>query len=112
MRKKDTRFSSGFAATGAECMAVLILSQFGQGDMGRSKCCPCTKQDYGPMRAARSCPAGVTAPPGTDVLRRRVGRGPLCLKEGREGFPRDPELQSTLLGFAEERHLVTAETTQ
>lgn len=117
MRNKDARFSvdTRFAATGAQRAAMhghfepVWPSRFEHA---------CTKQDYGPRRAARSCPAGVTAPPGTDAPRGRAGKSPLCLEEGRKGFPRDSPVsfartsKNTLLGFAEERHLVTEETTK
>lgn len=104
----------GFAAAGAQRAAALIHSQFGQVDLSKSKCCPCTEQDYGPLRAARSCPEVPQLPLGMDVPRGKAGKN-FCSDEGRKGFPKDHSVsfvRSSKTHFkALLRNLVTAETT-
>lgn len=90
------------------CMDTLIHSQFGQVDLSRSKCSPCTEQDYGPLRAARSCPAGVRTSSRHGCSQRKGWEKPALSGHGEERFPQRPSclfcqiLQNSFLGFAEE----------
>lgn len=85
----------------------MIHSQFGQGDLSRSKCCPCTEQDCRPRRAARSCPAGARTSFRHRHSQRKGWEKPFLFGGGEERFPRRPSclfcqiLQNSFLGFAE-----------